>query len=1360
MQTDGSSGNSWRARRRRSLFRLALSIALLAALAGGLWIGRKVWRTAQADAARERGIAAAERRDWKTALPDLSSAAVVHRDDPKLLLLFAEARRRVPKTGLRHLTDAAGIYRAAIEAGASKEETQPKLLAVLMDAQQFVEAADLARQILERSPTDPAALEALVGTLMLRGKFDDCIALLEKAIAATPADMGLRTALIDAMVRSGAKPADIRARIDAWIAEPGAPRVLRDLRAAVVFDEQGAAAVVLDPPFDDAWRPADAAEASFRSRLLARLGRIDDACRALELGRAVAPDEIALLRDEIRYRFFAGRTEGLEATIDALAAVAPAADADAAERARGLRDALRAALVVWQGGREAAIAALESLKTANDSLESEWRSRLLESFRADIAPRALRVASFGDGADPVLVAVYDMRRARMLAEAGDAAEAAVSAREAYLASEGQWRPAAILMMRALLDAGRYGEAAAGARLFARQAGGDPELRILALEAEGKSRLAGLAAGRDVGEFAKELREVLASPAVGADGRRVAIEGLFIAGARDEARVAARALLEDPALGQSDARTVARIGDGLGRSLQDPAPARAAAERLKSMGADPWLQAEIDAVASEREGDPVKGLETLLAAAGGDRMNIAKAALYADRLVPDKAAAIFARSLPEGAAAAMTSRAVSTDPALARAAIESLEKQGGGLPYAFGLLRMTMIDPAAFPAEKSLLVAEEARRENPNDAQLLVAMAEVVAAGGAANRNAAVDLMRQAFRLDVSRLDFLGRALTMASGDQALLASLAEELLGAAGGDVVARRLVVAALCDAGQVQRAADSAIRIAEVTGLDEDVALAGRTLAMAGDAARSERLLKAALERSGSWPQTLQTLAAVQRLLGKSAEARETLRLAGGAADPVERALEAARDAEDKGDAAAFAAALDAVDGKDARVGGYLRDVVLRRGALAVPSRDRIAAAEGAKAAERAALAAATYGERLPDIKAADALAMAREAREDWTGWVAAIRIPARRGERAAAAAAAAEALTALPRELRLGVDAIGALVDAGRFTDAERAAAVLVSIGGLEPSLREAAARLEIARGDGTKALLQLDAIVDAAAKGRTRDLRAQAFALKGDMKAAAAGASEAALLRVAPMLDGAQLDALWAEIGTRPGVSPRVIAEIAFLRARRAPSDAAVRASASEAARRILALEGQTAETLAAAFTTALAGSDAAVSAAAREAFLRVMGGAAAELVAGSASGDKADAASRFAAVFVLNNEADAIRRQGGEAKRAVPLAQRAVALASAAQKPAVETTLARCLVADGRAEEALAMLATGDSTASQLFARAEALAKLGRRDDAERDLARARSMLASTPYASRATSDEMAAMAETLKSMPRSTRTAN
>ncbi|MFZ9916495.1 MAG: hypothetical protein ACO3IB_14340, partial [Phycisphaerales bacterium] len=121
----------------------------------------------------------------------------------------------------------------------------------------------------------------------------------------------------------------------------------------------------------------------------------------------------------------------------------------------------------------------------------------------------------------------------------------------------------------------------------------------------------------------------------------------------------------------------------------------------------------------------------------------------------------------------------------------------------------------------------------------------------------VELMRQAFRLDVSRLDYLGRALVLAQGDQTLLASLAEELLGAAGGDVVARRLVVAALCDAGQVQRAADSAIRIAEVTGLDEDVALAGRTLAMSGDLARSERLLEAARSRSGSWPLTLQALA-----------------------------------------------------------------------------------------------------------------------------------------------------------------------------------------------------------------------------------------------------------------------------------------------------------------------------------------------------------------------------------------------------------------------------------------------------------------------------------------------------------------------
>ncbi|MCE2881095.1 MAG: tetratricopeptide repeat protein [Planctomycetaceae bacterium] len=1322
---------------------------MLVALVAGAWFGRKAWRSMQAEAARERGMAAAARRDWKAALPDLSTAVVANREDAELLLVFAEARRRVPKLEGAHLRDAAGIYRTALSAGAPREETLVKLLAVLMDSQQFVEAADVARQILDIDPTDPAALEALVGTLLLRGKYTDAITLLDDAIRASPADIGLRTARIDAMTRSGAKPGEVLAFVDAWIAEPGSPRVLRDLRAAIVFDELGADAVTLDPPFDEAWKPATADEARYRSRLLVRLGRIDDACRALEAGRQVAADDLALVREDLRYRFFAGRTDGLEAIVDGIAAAAAPADPDAAERAESLKAALRCALVVARGDRDAAIAALEGYSPEPSTIEAEWRSRLLESFRSGAVPRALRVGAFDGGADPLLVAVYDMRRARMLADAGDAGAAAAAARDAYLVSEGQWRPAALLMIRTLLDSGRFGEAAAGARQFARQSGGDPELRVLALEAESKMRLAGLAAGRDVKAFLDELRQVLADRQTPVDGRRVAIEGLFIGGAREEAREAAKALMADPSLGQADARTIARIGDGLGRSLQDPSPARLAAEKLRAVKADPWLIAEVDAVAAELADEPLKGLDALLAAAGGDRTNIAKAGLYADRLVADKAAAIFERSLPEGATATMTSRVVATNPGLARKALEALEKQGGGLPYAFGLLRMTLIDPTGYPMEKSLLVAEEVRRENPNDPQLLVVMAEVFAAAKPPNIASAVELMRQAFRLDVSRLDYLGRALLLAQGDQSLLASLAEELLGAAGGDVVARRLVVAALCDAGQVQRAADSAIRIAEVTGLDEDVALAGRTLAMSGDLARSERLLETALSRSGSWPLTLQTLATVQKLLGKVDAARETLRLAGGVSDPVERALDSARLAEESGNAADFALALDAIDAKEPRVAGYLRDVALRRGTLSAVAIGRIESSEGKDAAARVRLAVSTYSERMEDIQPAEALARARAAKDDWAGWIAAIRVAQRKGDPAVAAGAATEALAALPRELRLGVDAIAALTDAGRFKDAERAASTLLSIGALEPSLREAAARLETARGDGAKAILQLDAIVDPAAKGRTRELRAQAFALRGDMKAAVQGGSEASLLRIAPMLESAPLAGLLAELEMRPGVTRRMIAEIAALVAQRAPQDKAASEAASRAARAVLSSDEKSPEALAAALTAALASGDAAVTDAARTAFLASIQGA----DAATKGGQPANGAAAFAATFALNNEADALRNRGASPERAVELARRALVTAPAAQKPSVETTLARCLVASGKAAEGLELARAGAATPTRLLAEAEALAALGRRNDAEGVLARAREMLQSTPYASRRLAEAMSSLSERVKAMP-------
>jgi len=1314
-------------RRSRTLFRIAISIVVLGLIAVGAYVGRAALRASRAADARERGLAAFDRREWEPALGDLGMAVAFDRENPELLLKYGEARANVPQPEGRHLAEAARIYQLAIEFGAPELETRRKMLSAYMQLGALVETQETAQAILRLDARDRGALDALLLALMARGRDGEAISMLEKAIADSPQDVSLRFRLIGAMARAERPTDEILAKLDAWTAELGAPRGIHDIRAGFLLEKDPKAAVELKPPFDDGWRPESVEEARYRARLLQTLGRTADACLALRRARESGLGDLGLLREEFRMRLFSGDSAGALDLSDGLAA-----SASADEKALGAE--LRAIVGVAGSDSRLALEALERFRPAQSAPMAQWRDALLESFQNGSVPRDIRNAAFAESLEPAAIAAYELRRARTLLTADEAARAAAAADVASTIARGEWADASRELSQAYLKAGNFGLAMKRAReAFAR----DPsrlDFLSLVLEADVAQRLARANAGRDISGLARDARIALAAPGIGADTRRIAIQALILANEDELARAEARKLLADPSLGALDAVPIATVATALARLEKDPSIALSAADQLASMSADPWTIAEVRCIAAELSGDNERGLSGLLEAAGTNRANLAKAADFADRLLPDRAVEIYLKSLPEGAAQAVLSRAVERNPDLARRAIQALERGGRSTRTAIARLRLATLLPNEFPLPQALLDAEEERRSNPNDSTLLVAMGEALLKAPVPEPKQAAELFLRAYRLDTDRIDHLMQAMRAhgLSGDKTALAATAEQLLEAAGGDVGARRAAIAALCEAGQSQRAVAAARALAIARMTDEDVALAGRTQALAGDLAGAEATLRAVLGRDGDWTLSTQSLVAVLRAAGRQDEAALLLRTTGIEDDPIAAKVAAVEEA-------CAAGKTELIAGLDPAVPEFAeltRTLVLRGGACAAVALAHLERTEGPEPAARARLAAQTFSRvpaELPTI--ADATAATRAAPTDWTAWIAAIRTASRRGDLAAAANAVRDARRTCPLSLPLLRDSIDALVAIGAFEEARTFLAPYRGSAGFDPSVRLAAAIIELADGEGARALNELGAISDPSVRAANGEIYARVFALAGRLEDAARAGADAALVQpdILAMLPVEQARALFAALEARGNLSPVVRARLLAKLVLRVPTDAALAAAAADASRAVLASTADVPlERATSAFSAAVASGDESAIASAREAMIA---GTAAEVralldIAVAPSGG--DPRAKQVAGILANNEADALARRGGDLVRAVKLAERARALLPGRPEP--EDTLARALIASGRFAEAQQAVAAGAITADRCALRAEAWLGQSRRTEALEEIARAAQALERQPYA--------------------------
>lgn len=165
-------------RARRRLFILVTVLLVVVGLGVGTWFVQQSIKDARAIEARSAGLAAAAAGDWEAAMRELGLAVARDQDDLEALLVFAEARSRVPEPNNRHLITAMSYYTRATTLASRPgidQETLGRALSgrarMELATRAIVRLEETALAILEIDPADVEALDYLLEIKKVRGEY-------------------------------------------------------------------------------------------------------------------------------------------------------------------------------------------------------------------------------------------------------------------------------------------------------------------------------------------------------------------------------------------------------------------------------------------------------------------------------------------------------------------------------------------------------------------------------------------------------------------------------------------------------------------------------------------------------------------------------------------------------------------------------------------------------------------------------------------------------------------------------------------------------------------------------------------------------------------------------------------------------------------------------------------------------------------------------------------------------------------------------------------------------------------------------------------------------------------------------------
>ncbi|MBL9149537.1 MAG: hypothetical protein JNM94_12680 [Phycisphaerae bacterium] len=456
----------------RARKRLVLLVVLSSVVAGsglvlgGVYVGVRMYRAKEAQAAREEGWKAYDEGKWDVALAKLSAyVGAGNQRDGDAVLRLAKARSQVAAANSRHFLDAARFYNAALELKPGDPTALEGLVECYAELGYSLELQKAAEQLLAAQPGNKRALVASYWLAVSKGDAQDSLRIAERLIEVEPDNYAWRALALESMRAGGAKLDDRVARVQEWIAADGKDGTEGDGRyhlfLAEVYREAGEpqkaaaeakTAMQLGMP--------DTKTLGVLVELFDRLGDPMSAEAAVGSAAAKGVDPVALALMQVNRYWLSGRLNEATQALDAIPMGADGSD--------GI-EPLRARVMLAEGGRDIAAAdrAMQALKTrvAGSPADAEKVNPWIDAI---VATRALPDDEKSRAAMMAAIeraltanrndAFLRFRAGEMALALGETEEAARQFRAAYDLEDRRWMNAAIQLISALLALGRTDEA--------------------------------------------------------------------------------------------------------------------------------------------------------------------------------------------------------------------------------------------------------------------------------------------------------------------------------------------------------------------------------------------------------------------------------------------------------------------------------------------------------------------------------------------------------------------------------------------------------------------------------------------------------------------------------------------------------------------------------------------------------------------------------------------------------------------------------------------------------------------------------------------------------------------------------------
>lgn len=218
---------------RRAKRRIVLLAVVGVALSAGVVVFRVVHNAQQTrlrSDARTKGLAAYEKGDFDGALQDLAYVIQQEKDDPVVLLAFADARARTPMAGAKHMLEALGYYKAGVDLlrdptvelpenfnrEARMQSSWSRMLDMYATLGMKFEVRQTAEKVLAHNPNDVDALMSMAQVLYADRAFADALRITARLVELQPQELRWRELHLGIMLQANRPYDELLNQCETW----------------------------------------------------------------------------------------------------------------------------------------------------------------------------------------------------------------------------------------------------------------------------------------------------------------------------------------------------------------------------------------------------------------------------------------------------------------------------------------------------------------------------------------------------------------------------------------------------------------------------------------------------------------------------------------------------------------------------------------------------------------------------------------------------------------------------------------------------------------------------------------------------------------------------------------------------------------------------------------------------------------------------------------------------------------------------------------------------------------------------------------------------------------------------------------